>query len=87
MPQRSLHGEPVLLIDDTWTTGANAQSAAAALKLAGAGSVAAVVIGRHVNRDWHGNELKLRALATPFDWRGCALCSPPEAVRGEATAA
>lgn len=87
MPQRSLHGEPVLLIDDTWTTGANTQSAAAALKLAGAGPVAAVVIGRHVNRDWHDNELKLRALATPFDWRGCALCSRPEAVRPEATAA
>ena len=29
---RPLDGEPVLLIDDTWTTGASAQSAAAALK-------------------------------------------------------
>ncbi|MGH2894828.1 MAG: hypothetical protein ACRDPM_16410 [Solirubrobacteraceae bacterium] len=31
-----LGGRAVLLIDDTWTTGANAQSAAAALKAAGA---------------------------------------------------
>src|SRR5205807_2443142 len=30
-PRRRLRGESVLLIDDTWTTGANAQSAAAAL--------------------------------------------------------
>jgi hypothetical protein len=85
--QRPLHGEPVLLIDDTWTTGANAQSAAAALKTAGAGPLAAVVIGRHVNREWHDNDRRLRALATPFDWRRCALCSGLEAIRPEATAA
>ena len=85
--QRRLHGDPVLLIDDTWTTGANAQSAAAALKSAGAGPLAAVVIGRHVNRKWHENDGKLRALAKPFDWRRCALCSGLGAVRPEATAA
>ena len=64
----------MLLIDDTWTTGANAQSAAAALKDAGAGTVAAVVIGRHLNRDWHENDLRLRALGESFDWEHCALC-------------
>src|SRR5689334_9000192 len=42
---RGLRGESILLIDDTWTTGASAQSAAAALKAAGAGPTAAVVIG------------------------------------------
>lgn len=31
-PVRGLSGEAVLLVDDTWTTGANAQSAAYALK-------------------------------------------------------
>lgn len=72
--ERSLSGEPVLLIDDTWTTGANAQSAAAALQAAGAGPVAALVIGRHVNRDWHQNDQKLRALP-PFDWDLCAVCA------------
>lgn len=70
----SLSGEPVLLIDDTWTTGANAQSAAAALKAGGAGAVAAVVIGRHVSRDWHQNNRRLQALAA-FDWSTCALCA------------
>jgi hypothetical protein len=38
----------VVLLDDTWTTGASAQSACAALRLAGARSVAIVVLGRHV---------------------------------------
>ncbi|HEX5194415.1 MAG TPA: hypothetical protein VFW09_16580 [Solirubrobacteraceae bacterium] len=71
-----LDGEPVLLIDDTWTTGANAQSAAAALKLAGAGPVAAVVIGRHLNRHWGPNDRRLNRLPTPFDWSHCALCQP-----------
>ncbi len=41
-------GETVLLLDDTWVSGASAQSAAAALKLAGAAAVAAVVVGRHL---------------------------------------
>ena len=47
----NLDGQSVLLIDDTWTTGANARSAGAALKTAGATTVAAVVIGRHLKRD------------------------------------
>jgi predicted amidophosphoribosyltransferase len=74
---RPLSGEPVLLIDDTWTTGANAQSAAAALKSAGAGPVAAVVIGRHLNREWHENDRRLRGIMRPFDWSHCALCADP----------
>jgi hypothetical protein len=72
---RPLDGESVLLVDDTWTTGANAQSAAAALKAVGAGRVAAVVIGRHVNRDWHDNDRRLAALAGRFNWARCALCA------------
>ena len=43
-----LTGAHVLLLDDTWTTGSRAQSAAAALKLAGAARVAVVVLGRHL---------------------------------------
>jgi len=73
---RPLDGEAVLLVDDTWTTGANAQSAAAALKAAGAGRVAAVTIGRHVNRDWRDNDLRLLELEGRFDWSRCALCAP-----------
>jgi hypothetical protein len=74
-PTTELRGEPVLLIDDTWTTGASAQSAAATLKKAGSGPVAAVVIGRHLNRDWGENDRRLRALPAPFDWGCCVCCS------------
>jgi len=52
----------VLLVDDTWVSGGSAQSAAAALKLAGARRVALVVLGRHVDpADPRSAEL-LRAL-------------------------
>ena len=74
-----LQGQSILLIDDTWTTGATAQSAAAALKQAGAGSVAAVVIGRHLNREWHENDRRIRGIARPFNWGECAFCAKPVA--------
>ena len=45
---QSLTGAAVLLLDDTWTSGGTAQSAAVALKRAGARSVAVVVLGRHL---------------------------------------
>ncbi len=45
----SVAGADVLVVDDTWVSGGSAQSAAAALKLAGARRVAIVVLGRHVN--------------------------------------
>jgi hypothetical protein len=47
----SVDGADVLVIDDSWVSGGSAQSAAVALKLAGARRVAIVVIGRHVNPD------------------------------------
>lgn len=82
-----LEGQRVLVIDDTWTTGANAQSAAAALRAAGSGAVAALVIGRHINRDWGDNDRRLQELP-PFDWNVCALCAdsePRSSVKAQAT--
>ncbi|MDE3131757.1 MAG: hypothetical protein KGL16_11445 [Acidobacteriota bacterium] len=76
LPTRQLDGEAVLLLDDMWTSGASAQGAAAALRTAGAGPVAAIVVARHLNRGWHGNDLRLRRLAAGrFDPRRCVLCS------------
>jgi predicted amidophosphoribosyltransferase len=73
---RRLRGECVLLIDDMWTSGASAESAAAALGDAGAGTVAAVVIARHVNRSGGDNDLHLRRLAADSsDLNCCALCA------------
>ena len=56
------------------TTGNHAQSAAAALKAGGAGSVAIVVLGRHLNIDYgntadHVEQARLRR----FSWDACPL--------------
>jgi len=67
----ALEGLDVLLVDDTWTTGASAQAAARALKAAGAHRVALVVIGRHVNPAWADHALRIRGLSA-FSWSGCA---------------
>lgn len=42
-------GAHVLLLDDVWTTGSNAQSAALALRRAGAKTVSVMVVGRWIN--------------------------------------
>jgi predicted amidophosphoribosyltransferase len=72
-PTLDLHGESILLIDDTWASGANVQSAAGALKTAGAGAVGVIVIGRHVKEGFGDNVARLKALPRPFDWERCAL--------------
>jgi hypothetical protein len=72
----ALWGENVLLIDDTWTTGHHAQSAAAALKAAGAGSVAIVVLGRHLNISYGDTATFVeQARLRRFTWDVCALRS------------
>jgi predicted amidophosphoribosyltransferase len=70
---RRLDAEHVLLVDDTWTTGASAQSAAWALKQAGAATVALVAIGRYVKPDWPHHAERLAALPQGFRWDTCAL--------------
>jgi len=72
---RTLAERPtVLLIDDTWTTGGRAQSAAIALRDAGATRVAVVVIGRHFDRAFGPGEAYYKA-AKPrrFTWETCCL--------------
>jgi hypothetical protein len=56
-------GSHVLLIDDTWTQGGHAQSAALALRGAGAGRVSVLVIARWINEDFANNANFLRGLA------------------------
>ena len=67
-------GEHVLLIDDTWTTGGHVQSAAAALKAAGAGRVVAVVLGRHLNASYADTAILVeKARLRRFSWETCCL--------------
>jgi predicted amidophosphoribosyltransferase len=75
-----LSGERILLVDDLWTTGASAQSAAASLHRAGAAAVAAVVIGRYLSPGYRDNLPRLRTIAGGFDWSRCALCTDPRPV-------
>ncbi len=72
---RKLGGADVLLVDDTWTRGANAQSAAFALKAAGAGKIGVVLIGRHIREDYEDNAKRLKALPR-FSWEWCAFERP-----------
>lgn len=64
-------GARVLLIDDTWTTGSSAQSAAMSLRAAGACSVVTVVLGRHV-AGAAADQAGLSPAAMPFRLDRCA---------------
>ncbi|HEX6932140.1 MAG TPA: hypothetical protein VF162_08365 [Streptosporangiaceae bacterium] len=65
-------GARVLLIDDTWTTGSSAQSAAMALRAAGATSVVTLVLGRHVSVAAAG-QAGLGPDRAPFRMDRCAV--------------
>lgn len=72
-----LRGERVLLVEDTFTSGARAQSAACALRRAGAVSVAVVVAGRVIDPAWNDNCASIWRYATgsAFTFDECALCA------------
>ena len=78
---QAMAGHPaVLLVDDTWTTGGHAQSAAIALHEAGAASVAVVVLGRHFDRNFGSGETYYQqAKARTFSWYTCCLELEPPA--------
>jgi predicted amidophosphoribosyltransferase len=69
-----LQNDRVLLIDDVWTTGATAQSAAAVLKASGARSIGAVVIGRFVNGYWGGISERLEHMRGSETGGECVVC-------------
>jgi hypothetical protein len=69
-----VEGRHVLVIDDVWTTGSNAQSAALALRRAGAAAVSVLVIGRWLSP---GNSLTRQfirsRLGTRYDPHVCPV--------------
>ncbi len=74
--QRRIDGTSVLLVDDTWTRGAQMQAAAATLKQAGAANVGGLVIGRHFDRQFGDGESYYRqAKERRFDWTTCCMHS------------
>jgi hypothetical protein len=68
----------VLLLEDSWVSGSSAQSAAAALKRAGAKRVAVIVLGRHLDpADRFGASLAARVAELPYDPGRCAVHGVP----------
>jgi len=73
-------GKHILVVDDTWTSGAKMQSAALTLKAAGARRVTALCVTRWTKWDWPEHEAFLKTLTTPYDPLNCpvhgGLCTP-----------
>lgn len=71
---RSVQGDRVVLVDDVYTSGARAQSAAAALRRSGAEVKLAFVTGRRINPDFTREARRLwqRQVALGYD-----LAAPP----------
>lgn len=66
-------GHVVLLIDDTLTSGARAQSAASALRLAGAVKVAVLVVGWVIEPSWNSNCEEIWVRRGEFSFEACCL--------------
>jgi hypothetical protein len=66
-------GRHVLVVDDTWTTGSKAQSAAVTLRDAGAAVVTVLCALRWCRWDWPGHAELLRTLDEPYDAFRCPV--------------
>lgn len=78
--KRRLGGKSVLIIDDTWTAGANAQSASAAVKAVGASTVAVLAIGQWYTPSWNpggvdGTQWLADHRKPGWEWERCCLDS------------
>lgn len=74
-----VHGERVLIVDDTFTSGARAQSAGSVLRSAGARSVAVLAVGRVIDPTRNDNCRQIWAYARSglFAFEECCFCADP----------
>lgn len=73
-PGISLRGQHILILDDTWTTGANAQSAVLTVRGAGADTVSVMVLGRWLVPGFADNAEFIRTrLRRDYDPRICPV--------------
>ncbi|WP_139235274.1 ComF family protein [Actinopolyspora lacussalsi] len=66
-------GKHVLLVDDTWTSGAKAQSAAVTLKEAGASHVTVLCAARWCRYDWENHRSLFDSRTEPYDAYVCPV--------------
>lgn len=73
-PDADLRGRHILLLDDTWTTGSRARSAALTLRAAGAEDISVLVVGRWLAPE-HGDNADFIAtrLQRDYDPRICPV--------------
>ncbi len=71
--QSAVRGRHVLVVDDTWTTGASIQSAAAALKLAGAQSVTGLCAARWLKWSWSDHAELLGTCTSDYNALRCMV--------------
>ncbi len=73
----NLNGQHILVLDDTWTTGSRAQSAALRLHEAGANYVSVMVMGRWVSPDFGNNATfiskRIERKDNPYNPRICPV--------------
>ncbi len=67
----------VLLVDDTWTTGGHVQSAAAALKAAGASHVTALVLARWLAPERGETASLIKRLTVDYRLQQCPFTRGP----------
>jgi hypothetical protein len=72
-----VEGRHVLLVDDTWTTGAKLQSAALALRRAGAAMITGLCVARWCRWDWPDHAALLAELDAAYDPLSCPASGGP----------
>lgn len=70
-------GRHVLVVDDTWVSGGNAQSAALALRESGARAVTVLCIGRWLSWNRSEHQPFMRLPAEPYNARLCPVTATP----------
>ena len=76
VPERwraTVAGSHVLIVDDTWTTGASAQGAAIAVKQAGAASATIMCVSRWLRWDWDDQRALIESLHGGYDPLSCPV--------------
>ncbi|HYQ68602.1 hypothetical protein [Actinophytocola sp.] len=63
----------VLVVEDTWVSGDKAQSAALALKAAGATRVTVLCVTRWLRYDWEDHRALIETLDEPYDAARCPV--------------